>query len=300
MPIDLANIPGPLIDAVANRNLVPFVGAGLSRQAESEKSIIFPTWLELLSELVHLARTGEALTLKEEEHIENLLAQKQYTIAAQFLKTRIDLPLFEAYIQRRFAVERGKPGLVHRALFKLKTTLIITTNYDLLLETAHVEMLKAPARVATADNAREVFPVLKTPWKQALPLIFKIHGTSLEPHNIVLGEDDYHRLIYRQTLYRLALRITFMTKVILMLGFSFADPDIMEVIMEAGAGFPMPGNYIVLPKGEKESFEKRRLERKFGFQVIEYEASDGHPELLELVEYLASFVPPQSGKSEEF
>jgi hypothetical protein len=131
-----------------------------------------------------------------------------------------------------------------------------------------------------------VFPVLKTPREQESPLIFKIHGTVLEPRNIVLTEDDYHKLIYRQILYRSALRSIFMTKVILMLGFSFSDADVREVILDAGAGFPITGNYIVLPKGEKESFEKRRLERKFGFQVIEYEASDSYSELLELVEYL--------------
>jgi hypothetical protein len=46
-------------------------------------------------------------------------------------------------------------------------------------------------------------------------------------------------------------------------------------------------DYLVLPKGEKGKVEKRRLRDDFGIRVIEYEASSGHPELVELLEYLA-------------
>lgn len=92
-----------------------------------------------------MARDCEELTLKEEAYIEDSLAQGQYLIAAEFLKTKIHSNLFENFIEKRFANTGGKPGPVHRALFKLNTTLIITTNYDLLLEHAHVEILGVPA-----------------------------------------------------------------------------------------------------------------------------------------------------------
>jgi hypothetical protein len=288
MAIDLTKIQEPLISAAAEARLVLFIGAGISKQAESKQSDILPNWPELLKEIVCIAE-AEGLYGDDAAVIERLILERRYLVAAQELKDLIDVHKFETYIRNRFQ-RNVKPGRIHRSIFNLRTPLIMTTNYDLLLEAAHDQTFGRPATVATSRHLSEVFRALKVPWDYDSPVIFKLHGTILEPESIVLGERDYNELIYHRTHFRSVLRTIFMTKVVLILGFSFSDPHISGVIAE-GIATGARRDYIVLPKGRKDRIEMRRLRKTLGLEVIEYEPSDGHPELRELVDYLAAVAP---------
>jgi hypothetical protein len=120
-----------------------------------------------------------------------------------------------------------------------------------------------------------------------------LHGSAASPSEAILGEIDYRNLFYREPGYRAVLSAVFITKVVLMVGFSFADPE-LTVLTESirdSLKYRTSPDYIVLPKGEKGSVEKKRLREDFGLQVIEYEPSPGHPELQQLLNHLASYVP---------
>lgn len=290
MPIELTKVLGFLTEAASDGRLVLFIGAGISKQAESKESDILPNWPELIKEITSIAVDQGTIDANDEAVIERWIGEGKYLVAAQALKERIESNLFETFMRSRFQ-RNIEPGRIHRSLFKLRTPLIMTTNYDLLLEEAYAQVFGREASAFTPRHSNYVLRSLKATYEQDSPVIFKLHGTILEPESIVLGERDYYRLIYRQPNYRLALRMIFMTKVVLMLGFSFSDPDIADVMAEGMSG---GGDFIVLPKGKKDRLEMRRLRSTFGVEVIEYEPSDGHPELVELVEYLARFAPMKS------
>src|SRR5262249_39189880 len=82
----------------------------------------------------------------------------------------------------------------------------------------------------------------------------------------------------------------FLTRVVLMLGFSFSDPELSSLVeaLRDSLKYESSPDYIVLPKGEKGSIERERLRDDFGLQVIEYDETPGHPELGQLVDYLVS------------
>jgi hypothetical protein len=292
MPIDLTKIPPFLIQAATDGRLVLLVGAGISKQANSKVSDILPNWPELIREIRFIALNEGSIDADDEARIERLILDGKYLIAAQTLRERIDPNLFETFLRKRFLLDI-KPGRIHRLFFKLRTSLIMTTNYDALLEKANLQVFGRDVRVATPRDLDDVFRILKAPWAHDLPVIFKLHGTVFERESMVLGERDYYRLIYRQPHYRLALHTIFMTRAVLMMGFSFSDPDITDVI---GEGMGGGGDFIVLPKGEKDRIEIQRLRKTFGVEVIEYEPSDGHAELAQLIESLAGAVPSRSKK----
>lgn len=268
------------------------VGSGASKQAESEGQSILPNWAELIEDLTSVALATDSIDEGDAAAVRNLILQEKYVVAGQELQDRMDVMLFETFMRKRLGQD-FKPGPLHRSLFKFRSPVIMTTNYDLLIEEAHTQVFNTLATVATPGNPREVFRSLKSPWSQASPVIFKLHGTIVNPESIVMAERDYNSLIYRRRDYRLVLRTIFMTRFVLMIGSSFSDPDIIEVLAEGMGG----RNFIVLPKGKKDPFEMRRLLRTFGVDVVEYEPSDGHPELLELIEYLATFAPQKKIKT---
>ena len=116
----------------------------------------------------------------------------------------------------------------------------------------------------------------------------------VEPEGIILSERDYRQLIYRQPGYRLVLSAIFLTQVVLMVGFSFADPELrfmLEEMRESLKNRSYP-DYIYLPRTAVGSAETRRLREDFGVQVIPYDATEGHPEVLEFINFLIQQKAP--------
>jgi hypothetical protein len=79
-----------------------------------------------------------------------------------------------------------------------------------------------------------------------------------------------------------------------MLGFSFSDKELMlllETLRESVKHRANP-DYILLPTKAAGQVEQFRLREDFGVQVISYEPSERHPEILEFVNYLISQMDP--------
>jgi hypothetical protein len=73
-----------------------------------------------------------------------------------------------------------------------------------------------------------------------------------------------------------------------MVGFSLSDREIiylLETIRES-LKHPSDPDYIFLPNDSAGSLELRRWREDFGVQAICYEATPGHPEVLEFVKFL--------------
>jgi hypothetical protein len=274
-------------------NLVPFVGAGVSRQAKTRSSRPSPSWTELLCELARIAEVQDCITPEEKKEVDDLMGKGSQAMAAQALKNALPDAFFEDFMRRRFGDPGVQPAPIHERLFELRPPLILTTNYDFLLETAYLNVFHEHATVWTFRDAAEVGHFLKADHRWARrPPIFKIHGTASRPDDTILTGRDYRRLRYLEHGYRTVLSAIFMTKVILMLGFSFSDPDIVSLTESLGSmGSRYSHDYVFLQKGEKGPVERRLLRDDFGLEVIEYEPTDNHCELLALVDHLVSLVP---------
>lgn len=290
MSFDFNKLPEHLVEAARTGQLVPFIGAGVSRQAQSKSfTNPYPTWTVLLKSLITAAATTEEITDDESHEMRTLVDQGKHLMVAQALKNEMQDSFIDLVIQR-CAPSDAEPAPIHRRLFALKCPLIVTTNYDRLLEYAAMQ-LGVLAEVATFRDADKVKSCLRGEGERK-PLVFKIHGTIEHRDTIVLAEEDYRNLQYNQPGYRHVLSAIFVSRVVLMMGFSHADPELStltESIREAFKHHNLP-DYILLPKDEKGPVERRRLAADFGLKVIEYDPANDHAELLEIVDYLAERV----------
>jgi hypothetical protein len=224
-----------------------------------------------------------------------LVDEGKYLMAAQALKSILPPDEMDREITERFYPTDAKPGQIHKSIFKLGAPLIITTNYDLLLEDAYAEEFRKSIVPLTYKDSYQIQTLLQNHHLgHDRPSIFKIHGSASRPSETILSELDYRILLYREPGYRLVLSSIFVMKVVLMLGFSFEDPELrllMESMRDASKYRAQP-DYILLASGKKRSIELRRWREDFGLEAIQYDASPDHREVLELVEHLATFVKP--------
>jgi hypothetical protein len=262
--------------------LVPFIGAGISSHAIRKDERAFPMWTDLIGDLIRSARDRRDITDNEFEEMERLLSLGKHLMVAQVLKRELG-DMLETEMRNRLSPNDAEPGPIHRRLFDLNCQLILTTNYDCLLEHAYTQKTGKHVRVVTFESPMEVQHVLRADRSAAIqPLLFKMHG-GFESGGVILTTMDYRHLMSRED-YRLILSIVFIAKVVLMIGFSFSDPDLISILDSVR---PYRSGFLVLPSGERGPVEKRYLLEYLGIEVIEYKPTPGHPELLELVDYLA-------------
>lgn len=95
-----------------------------------------------------------------------------------------------------------KPSAALRMIARMPFRVIVTTNYDRLLEAALRETGKDP-HVCIYDPAgkRPTADIADDPTSQR-PLVFKMHGCLSQPESIVITEEDYITFILRMTARR--------------------------------------------------------------------------------------------------
>ncbi len=111
------------------------------------------------------------------------------------------------------------PNTIHKLIFNLNPTHIITTNYDKLLETY------------ANENQKSYFLISKDSDFAYAPsnnLIIKMHG-DLQQQNFVLTEEDYLSYSSNFPLTENYIKGLFATHTVLFLGFSGNDPNFKQI-----------------------------------------------------------------------
>jgi hypothetical protein len=294
MPFNTDTIPSRVIEAARQRRLIPLVGAGVSRQAGPD----FPSWPQLLERLRLDALNGNHIDKQEAEEMKSLLDRGQFLLVAEALRTSFPIDEYETILESVFDPPNVRPAEVHGTLFKLHPPLIMTTNYDTLLEDAYAMEYQQAATVYTYRDAPVIQRHLQMSRVAHRPVIFKLHGSIDEPSEIILSERDYRKLLYQNPGYRSVLSAIFITHVVVTLGFSFKDRErvlLLESLRDSLKHRSSP-DFVFLPSTEVGNVEAKRLREDFGIQVIKYEPSPGHPELAEFISALVEKSQPSNAQ----
>ena len=174
-----------LLDAYKQDKLALLVGSGLSMAKDVEGN--FPSWKSLPGLLLDQLTSFGEHTSEEIEVLRRSLDSNCSTVAQI---TRLD-PVKQALgrnykdaIDAIFRPRGMKCGDVHRAVIELGCSLVVTTNYDQLLESAE----GAPARdVHTWKDSTNVVSDLEHNRK----VLFKIHGSAEKADTIVMTQREY-------------------------------------------------------------------------------------------------------------
>lgn len=291
MAFDAATIPPQLVDAVSSGRWVPLIGAGFSKQSSPEVY----SWGELLGKLREKCLAEDYVTQEEAAELEALTAQGQFLLVAEHLRRKLSGDYEEVMKGIYLPAQPFVPSAAHEALFRLKPKLIMTTNYDRLLDDAVARAKGYAPRSYTYEQAAEVAKWVQGGEPGDVPVIFKLHGDVAVPESLVLTESDYRRLLFRETGYRLVLSAIFLTRTVLMLGFSADDPELRLLLASHREALDYQGTSdFSLLAVEAGSVKQERLREDFGVRVIPYtpDAAD-HPELLDFLEALAIQAFPE-------
>lgn len=226
--------PPDLKSAKSNNELVPFIGAGLSMIAGGS------SWMTLLEEALNQinAKIGFEAQLKEIEkslakgpQIKGILRNLKRTYISTFDPLLLS-QLYENNFGRHAVItflqkelkKITSPAKTHELLFKVNQQIIVTTNYDNLIE-------QTASRLGL--NYRTILKEEDVPfWSDSELKIIKMHGSLMDPFDpdsVVFTRNDYEAYGLKRPSLSLLINFIMTTKSLLLIGYSARDPDFLAL-----------------------------------------------------------------------
>lgn len=265
-------------DDIAKKKVVLFVGAGASRWATPRGGGSFKGWGEFLTDAAKMLPTASLRKL-----VNGRVKAGDFLIASELLKRNLGAE-WQRLLADEFQQAADIPRL-HKALINLQQRLVITTNFDKLLETAWHD--SAPPRypnLITRLDAK-VFRL----FRDDEPYLIKLHGTIDDVDTIVFDKSSYQRNAFDNQSYRDLIGTLLLTHTFLFVGFSMDDPAVASIVDSHAFRYAdTRPHYIFTPGTPKPPADdlSRSLRKLF---VLRYPDKDNHVALAEALEQLAEF-----------
>ena len=220
-------IPKPLLNDFINNRVVPFVGAGFSKNADIPSGVSMPDWNEL----------GEmaASEISEYDYDNSPIDALSYY---ESLYSRTKLIEF---LMKSLHVGAIRPGDTYLEFCKLFTGTICTTNFDFLLEEAMSSLKRPISTIVTEDRL-----TVNSPNENR---ILKLHGDFNHPDKMVITELDYDMYLENNPVFATYVSNLFITNTMILIGYSLEDNDfrgIWQIINNRLGGMTQPAYCIVV------------------------------------------------------
>lgn len=271
--------PDALIDSIARRRCVIVIGSGVSKNSQNETGKRPAAWEEFLR-----ACLGQ---LNDTEIIEDLLNRKDYLSACEIIKDRLGLDNFVDRVQEEYQRAGYKPAKIHEHIYNLDASIVASPNFDTIYDT-YAGTVSAGTIMVKTHTDGEIANYLHGGRTR---LLLKTHGSANDPHNIIFTRRDYAAARTKHTLFYEILKALALTHTFLFLGCGTEDPDIRMLFEDIQfAHGRMPHHYMTLPAGEVHRDLVRICSETMRIKFLEYSPDNGHSELTESLEELASKV----------
>ncbi|MDE7178730.1 MAG: SIR2 family protein [Lachnospiraceae bacterium] len=236
----LPSIPKPLLNDFITGRVIPFVGAGFSKNADIPMGLSMPDWNEL-GKLV-------ANEIPDYEYDNNAIDALSYYEDLYSRAKLVEL------LMRELHFGEIQPGATYKAFCDLFTGTICTTNFDSLLEDS-MTLLQRPISVVVTEDRLTVGSNNESK-------IVKLHGDFNHPDKMVITEHDYDVYLEQNPIFATYVANLFITNTMLLIGYSLDDNDfrgIWQIINSRLGSMAQPAYCITVGASpEKVAKYKRR------------------------------------------
>lgn len=271
--------PEELVSAIARRRSVVFLGAGVSMTSASATGLKPPSWHSFLEGGINRCGGSRA-------EMKRLLKNGDYLSCCQIIKYKLGSE-WVSYVEEKFLNPQFQPNDLHRAVFSLDSSIVLTPNFDKIFD--NFALTQSQNLLKVKKYYEDDIPrVLRGGGNQRL--ILKIHGCIDTPDKLVFTREDYANVRNLNANFYRAVDALIFTHTFLFLGCSLNDPDLSLVLEQYARAFAAtPPHYVAL--GGKVSQEYiKMLANNYNLKILSYSISNDHKELLESVSSLAALV----------
>jgi hypothetical protein len=272
--------PEDLIEDIARRRCVVFLGAGISAGCKNDAGRQPRTWKDFL---IHLANNE---VTRPNKHIKTLINKQDYLTACEVIKKSVGIDRFNVLISDEFLTPGYKHSEIQEAIFKLDSRIVATPNFDKIYETYANGQAFGSIRIIHQYD-EDVSEAVRRDHR----LILKVHGTIDTPQKMIFTRKEYAKARQSYRSFYSVLEALALTHTFFFLGCSVNDPDIRLLLEDNYFRHPAGRPHImVLPKDEMHSDILTVIEETMNVKVLLYGKGNDHRELLISVKELTELV----------
>lgn len=266
----MINWPKDLINDIARRRCVIFLGAGVSKNSCNGKGERPMDWTEFLSHLADLITNGPTAQV-----VRDCIKSGDLLTACEVARKTLKPANFNTELLRCFSEKRFEYDEIHSDLVGIDSRIVLTTNFDKLYDMAANAMLRGDV-IVKAHSDSDVADVVRRPNR----CIIKVHGTIDAPADTIFTRIDYASARTKYSNFYSVLEALFMTHTFLFLGASMRDPDMALLLEDYSLRFKgTRPHYVVMPEGSTPPEVLEVMEQSMNFQTIPYDSANNHEQL---------------------
>lgn len=277
-------IPNDLIEQLSNRKCILFIGAGVSSGAG------LSGWRDLLLNMLEYCEKSNIHVVEPSEILKKI-DEGLYPEAAEEIidcMNKEDPIEFHHFIKNEINKKDIKPTLIHEIIMKLPIEVILTTNYDKLIERAYYDHNGFdPLTFSLLDEYKLVQKNIRT----AKGFVLHVHGSIDVPDKIIIRNSDYKRLLRCKgcnTIYQQLIS----SNTFLFIGFSLEDLNFLHQMdkLKQKFGTSNCNHYAFMSSKNAEKWMSRDKDSLKKFSIISYSEENRTEHILKFLKDLRSKV----------
>jgi hypothetical protein len=272
--------PIDLVEDIARRRAVLFLGAGVSKNAKNAVGERPKDWNQFLELLATKCTPGEAAQIRASIQSSDLLTACE--LGRRFLRRDV----FKQILLHEYSDMGFLAADIHRNIGRLDCRVVITTNFDRLYE-ASANLVQNNTVLVKNYYDADVADILRRTQR----CVLKIHGTIDNADRTIFTRKDYAVARTEHAYFYQVLEALFLTHTFVFLGASMRDPDIQLLLENQRQRFAgTRPHYMVMPEGSTAASVLEIMEESMNLRAVIYDPKDNHIALAEGVAQLVELV----------
>lgn len=288
----MINWPEILIQDIARRSCVLYIGAGVSANSKAPNGERPPTWYDFLnSALMKIQCTF--VQDKIRKIIEN---ENDYLTACEVLIKRMGEHEFHRIAREAFVTPGYRPADIHDAIYNLDSNIVITPNVDKIYD-QHATKESDSTVIIKSYYEDDVF----IPLRNRDITILKAHGTIDTPGKMIFSRNQYTKARYDNQMFYRILDSLALTHSFVFIGCGRNDPDIKLTLENNHFWYRgCRPHYFIAERGTIDEDIEGIMRDNYNISVISYTNSSGdHLNLSNSLKYLVEKVVIQRNEYAE-
>jgi hypothetical protein len=275
--------PEPLIDSLARRRCVVFIGSGVSRQSLAADGVTAPPgWISFLE--------AACLECGNPRHVRRAIKHGDLLTACEWVRTRID-DGWTGFLRKNFVTPRFRPADIHKLIYKLDSSIVATPNFDKIFDGLATAESEGTTLIKSYDD-EDLTQVVRGGHR----VVLKIHGTIDSPDRMIFTKSDYARTRVEYSGFYEIVSALLVTHTFLLLGCGINDPDVQLLFENYRYGHPRsPPHYMTFPTplhGDQEEIVRETR----NIRALRYSPASNHLALTTALSSLLEKVEARRGE----
>lgn len=273
--------PQEIVEDIARRRSVLFLGAGISKNAVNNAGERPKDWGEYLR---HAAQ--QITDVAKRTEVTDCIAANDFLTACELVRKHLRPDAFKRTLLEEFVEKRFNHGQIHDDISAVDSRFVLTTNFEKIYEN-RANQLQQNTVIVKSYHDTDVADA----FRRTQRVVLKVHGSVDSPEKAIFTRSDYARARTEHRHFYELLEALFLTHTFVFLGASMRDPDI-QLLLENYAyrfGGARP-HFMVMARGSVSAAVLDIMEQSMNLHAVLYDPANHHIELAESLKELRTLV----------